>query len=188
MSFVPNIAGLQGAGGTQFEYGLPVTHSSTGHIDDLKHIEHRVKMMRTRGGMRLERSTSGSKGIWVPYVQNACVYGYAGGGTLWMGSGPFSGCHVAFFLEGGRLGMAHVAVDGSGDAMDAWDGFSARPGVSVLNKWKIPLAINGTQAMGTYIFLDLSNPAKVALAQMDVSVTKMGGDQGTIFTVKSILN
>ena len=188
MNFVPNMAGLRGAGGTQFEFGLEVPNPRASHLDDLRHIELRAKMSRTSTGMRLQHSTSASDGVWIPYIQNVCVYGYASGGTLWMGSGPFSGCHVAFFMQGGRLGMAHVAVDGSGDAMKAWGSFSGRSGVTVLNKWKVPLAINGTKAMGTYIFLDLTNPTKVSLTQMDVAVTQMGGDRGAVFAVKSILS
>jgi len=189
MSFVPNMTTLRGAGGTSFDFALPVRSNLTmGHLSDLKHMELPAKMMRTDRGVRLEASTSSSKGIFIPYVQNACVYGYAGGGTKWIGSGPFSGCHLAFFLDAGRLGLAHVAVDGSGDAMDAWEAFSARPGVNVINKWKIPLAFNGTQAMGTYLFLDVHKDSKIRLTQMDVSVTTMGGGEGTVYEVKSIIN
>jgi hypothetical protein len=181
---IPSFANLAGTSGLDFHFALTARMTTRGK--DLQQLEDRAKLSLTATELRVEPSTSSSKGVWIPYVQNSTVYGYSTAGTKWLGSGPFSGCHLAFFTKGGRLGMAHVAVDGSGDGMQGWESFVSGGGVQVLNKWKIPLASDSHYA-ATYIFLDLSNPTSIALTQVDVHVPAMGGYQGKIFRVSRVI-
>ena len=181
---VPNMANFSGMSGQPLTCGIgtPVVPSSSADCLEL------FKTASVTGGTGVTISESGGgDGVWIPYVPQKATYGYAGGGAQWMGTGPFSGCHIAFFSKEGRVGMAHIAKEsGTSASTDAWKTFTKSGGIMVLNEWKVSMP-DQTAFSASYVFLDLSNPASVALMRVDVHVRGMGGSDGTIFGVSKIL-
>jgi len=178
----PTFASLSGTMGQQFTLGIGTPVVSNGSADCLE-ISRKANVS-TGGAVSVAESGSGS-GVWVPYLPDRATYGFAIGGSGWMGTGPFSGCHIAFFTKGGRVGLAHIAKP-SDAAATAWDNFRSSGDVMVLNEWKVPLP-DQTKFSASYLFLDLSNPSSVALTQVDVHVRGMGGSDGPIFEIKKVL-
>ena len=180
---IPNMASLAGLSGQSYSINAPALTAGMGPGNAAE--TGRAASASVGGGLTI---TAGSgSGIWVPYAAGKMTYGYAGPGTTWMGTGPFSGCHIAFFLNKGRLGLAHIAKDSAGSgATEAWERFRKGTGISVLNEWKIGLP-DQTRYSASNVFLDLSDPKSVALARVDVHVRTMGGEEGTIFAVHKVL-
>jgi hypothetical protein len=178
---IPNLKTLAAAKGKQFTLGIGTPHiNAGGHC-----LEVSRKANVTAGGAVSVDESGDGNGIWVPYVPDRATYGFSMGGAGWMGTGPFSGCHIAFFTKGGRIGMAHIAKP-SDAAAAAWDTFRAGNDVMVLNEWKVPLP-DQTKFSASYLFLDLANPSAVAVTQVDVHVRGMGGSDGPIFEVKKLV-
>ena len=177
----PNAATLLGASGQRFTLGIDAPN--LGGTADC--VECSVKAKASSNGSIFVTASPGGSGVWVPYIADRATYGFAVGGSGWMGTGPFSGCHIAFFTKGGRVGMAHIAKP-SVAAAAAWDTFRAASDVTVLNEWKVPLP-DQTRYSGSCIFLDLSDPTSVEVVQVDVHVDTMGGANGTVFKVEKLV-
>lgn len=182
MPVTPNLASFGGTMGQAFTLGIgtPIVPPDSAFCQE----NSRKADVTTGGAVSVMESAAGS-GVWVPYIPDRATYGYASGGSTWMGTGPFSGCHIAFFTKDGRIGMAHIAKP-SDAAARAWDTFRTSGGVMVLNEWKVPLP-DETRFSASYLFLDLSNPASVALMRVDVHVRGMGGADGTIFAISKVV-
>ncbi|MBM2320250.1 MULTISPECIES: hypothetical protein [Marivita] len=181
-NITPTYASLSGILGQQFTLGIGTPVVSNGSADCLE--VSRQANVSTGGAVSVSESAGGS-GVWVPYIPDRATYGFTVGGSGWMGTGPFSGCHIAFFTKGGRVGMAHIAKPSS-SAETAWDTFRTAGGVMVLNEWKVPLP-DMTRNSASYMFLNLSDPTSVGLTQVDVHVRGMGGSDGAIFAVKKLV-
>jgi hypothetical protein len=178
----PNLATFAGTLGQPFTLGIgtPIVPADSDWCQE----NSRRASATTGGAVSVAESAAGT-GVWVPYIPDRATYGYATAGTAWMGTGPFSGCHIAFFTRAGRVGMAHIAKP-STTAETAWNTFRAGGGVMVLNEWKVPLP-DQTRYSASYLFLDLSNPASVALMQVDVHVRGMGGADGPVFAIRRVV-
>lgn len=181
-NIIPTHATLSGTMGQQFTLGIGTPVVSNSSADCLE--VSRKANVSTGGAVSVSEAPAGS-GVWVPYIPDRATYGFAVGGSGWMGTGPFSGCHVAFFTKGGRVGMAHIAKP-SGNAETAWNSFRSAGDVTVLNEWKVPLP-DMTKFSASYLFLDLSDPRSVGLVQVDVHVRGMGGSDGGIFAIKKVV-
>lgn len=181
-NIIPTYGALSGTLGQQFTLGIGTPVVSSGSADCLE-VSRKANV--STGGAVSVSEVSGGTGVWVPYIPDRATYGFAVGGSGWMGTGPFSGCHIAFFTKNGRVGMAHIAKPSSA-AEAAWNTFRTAGGVTVLNEWKVPLP-DMTKFSASYLFLDLSDPTSVGLAQVDVHVRGMGGSDGSIFSVKKVV-
>ncbi len=182
MPVTPNLATFAGTIGKPFSLGIgtPIIPPDSDFCQ-----ENSRKAEVTVGASVSVAEAGGGSGIWVPYIPDRATYGYSTGGSGWMGTGPFSGCHIAFFTKGGRVGMAHIAKP-SANADKAWNDFRTTGGVMVLNEWKVPLP-DQTRFSASYLFLDLSNPASVALMRVDVHVKGMGGADGAIYAISKVV-
>lgn len=179
---VPNLAAFSAITGKTFTCGIGTPVLGNGSADCQE--QSRAADVTIGTGLTV---SEGGPGVWVPYVPSRALYGYATAGSTWMGTGPFSGCHIALFTKDGRLGMAHIAKESNTSASGvAWTAFTKAGGVTVLNEWKVSMP-DQSRYSASYIFLDLSNPRSVALAKVDVHVTGMGGSDGTIFGISKVL-
>lgn len=182
MPVVPNMAAFTAVTGKNFTCGIGTPVLANGSAD----CQEQSRSADVTIGAGVVISEPGS-GVWIPYVPSRALYGYATAGSTWMGTGPFSGCHIALFTKDGRLGMAHIAKESNTSASGvAWTAFTKGGGVSVLNEWKVSMPDQASYS-ASYIFLDLSNPRSVALTKVDVHVTGMGGSDGAIFGVSKVL-
>ena len=183
MAITPNLTTLAGVTGKNLTCGIGTPVLASGSADCQE--QSRRAQVTVNGTVAIAESASGS-GIWVPYVPNKTLYAWSTAGATWMGTGPFSGCHIAFFTDGNRVGMAHIAKEsGTSASTDAWDKFAKGGGITVLNEWKVGLP-DPTRYSASYVFLDLAD-AKPAIARVDVHVTGMGGSDGAIFAIEKVL-
>jgi hypothetical protein len=183
MVIAPTVSILGGYSGNNLActIGTPVLASGSADCQE----QSRRAEVTANGSVTISETAAG-EGIWVPYVPSRTLYGWSAAGAKWMGTGPFSGCHIAFFTDGARVGMAHIAKESSTSAStDAWTAFTQQGGITVLNEWKVPLP-DQTRYSASYIFLDLS-AQKPSMARLDVHVTGMGGSDGAIFGVQKVL-
>jgi len=183
MVITPNFASLSALTGKNLACGIGTPVLVPGSAD-CQEQSRRAEV--TANGSVTIAEAGGGEGIWVPYVPSRTLYGWSTAGAKWMGTGPFSGCHIAFFTDGTRVGMAHIAKESNTSAAgDAWSAFSAQGGITVLNEWKVGLP-DQSRYSASYIFLDLLAD-KVSMARLDVHVTGMGGSDGAIFAVEKVL-
>ena len=61
-------------------------------------------------------TSRGSDGLWIPYLERTATYAYVSAGVHWAASGPFSGCHFEIGVNGGRIYVAHIAIEEHFDA------------------------------------------------------------------------
>ena len=158
--------------GTSFELGISPNAKFTQEPDCCE-FSRKAEVSIDNKVVTVSEASKGA-GVWVPYFPMRATYGFSVGRHHgWLGTGPFSGCRIAFFTKGGRVGMAHIAKEGSNDmvAEDAWNTFSKASDVNVLNKWKVPMPDQvSNKFSASYLFLDLSDQKSVSLTQVDVHV------------------
>ncbi|MCB2137465.1 MAG: hypothetical protein KDE08_16230 [Rhodobacteraceae bacterium] len=184
MPVTPNMTSLAGTKGKALTCAIQAMSPPAGSGNCL---EQSVRAEIDAAGAVTIRAAASGTGVWVPYMPGRTFYGWSTNGATWMGTGPFSGCHIAFFTDGARVGMAHIAKEsGTSAAGEAWATFTKSGGITVLNEWKIGLP-DPTRYSASYVFLDLSASKSIGLAQVDVHVKTMGGADGTIFDVKKVL-
>lgn len=181
---IPTTANLLNYKGTQFGYNINTPRHLAAESGSASHEgTMTARLSAHRGALGLRASRSHTNGIWIPYAPKTVIFGFASGGAEWIGTGPFSGCDIALFTDGARVGMAHISRETGSTAGELWKGELQRRGYQLLSQWKVPLPSQTFYAC-SHVFLVL---ATRQITRIDVKTPSMGGGAGEIFNVKNLL-
>lgn len=181
MAVTPTTAVLLSYKQKAFNFGINTPSSIASTTGSASHESTMAATLE--GGEGLSLSASDGTGVWIPYAPKNAIYGFAGGGATWMGSGPFSGCEIALFTDGARVGMAHISKESGSTAGALWSGELQSRGFKLLSQWKVPLPSDTFYAC-SHVFLVL---ATLQITRVDVRTASMGGGGGTIYHVENLL-
>lgn len=182
----PTFASLSGKMGAQFTLGIGTPNiQSAPEVLEISRFANFSTGSFDGGDISVTEDSTNGSGVWVPYMPKSVTYGFSTGASSWMATGPFSGCHIAFFTMGGRVGLAHIPQPPLTDTIEeAWHSFrSAKNGVGLLREWKVPIP-DQTKFSCSHLFFDLHSGN---LTQVDVHVRTMGASDGRIFSIKKIV-
>lgn len=165
-----------------FDFGINTPNALSSTSGSGSHQSSMAASLEGGDGLSLKTSDSGT-GSWIPYAPQQCIFGFADGSATWIGSGPFSGCEIALFTDGSRVGMAHVSRESGSSAGEVWNSVLKSQGFKLLSQWKVPLPSNQFYAC-SHVFVVL---ATLQITRVDVRTPNMGGGSGTIYDVENLL-
>jgi len=138
----------------------------------------------------IEKNERHGDGVYLPYLPNHVTIAFERhfGTSKWLGSGPFNGCHMAFFKikenDEWKLGIAHIPKpdqEGTSDAQ--WKAFKKLDNVEVVHddfKVKMP---DPDKNSATYLFANIDKGKFKSYTWVNVHIN--GADSNDVFEVKT---
>lgn len=139
---------------------------------------------------KTDKQLDGGTGIWIPYVQQANVWGFLKAGHTWIASGPFSGCVFEVGECDGRIYAAHLSRESVRDSnIAAWSRVRELARKRVLFRKAISVFVPQGNVAGTaaIVVAKINTLARtVSVTRLDAVTANAGSMKGRVLGVSRV--